>query len=473
MAASAVKVIVVDGKEITQSVDLRTTKTGGATTVKAIKGGKFILADSDTGAAPQNITAHRVGNNLHVSLQGTGYDDPELIIEGYYSEQGQGEQLVGVAEDGAYYEYIASDAEAAHESGALGDNVTSPLVLGSQQLVGFGSGLAPAAGLSWLGLGLLGLGALGLIGAALAGNGGNGGGLNPGGGNPGDGGNPGNPGDGGNPSNPGDGGSNKPATPSIGAIEDNTAPHTGPIPDGGVTNDSRPVLVGTGTPGDTVTVIDNTTGKPIGTAIVDPDGNWTVTPTDPLDDGKHDFTVIDTDPAGNDSDPSPVKTIIVDTTPPNKPFITEVDDNVGAVTGPIAAGGTTDDAQPVIKGTAEPNSVVTVYDGTTPLGSAQVDANGDWTFQPPFPLANGPHDLTAVATDPAGNSSVPSDPFDFSLLAGGVPSAPAITGATDHVAPNVGEIQQGTPTNDPQPTIHGTAPAGQLVTVYDSDGTSR
>ncbi|NKI70678.1 Biofilm associated protein A, partial [Collimonas pratensis] len=340
MAASAVKVLVVNGKEITQSVDLRTTKQGSATKVKAIKGGKFILADADTGAAPENITAHRVGNNLHVSLEGTGYDDPELIIEDYYSQDGQGE-LVGVAEDGAYYQFIASDAEAAHESVALGDNVTSPLVLGGQQLVGFGAGLVPAAGFSWLGLGLFGLGALGLIGAALANDGGNGGGgtpgdnEGPGGSNPGDGGGS-NPGDGGG-SNPGDGGGpNKPGTPTIGEIDDNTEPHTGPIPDGGVTNDNQPVLIGTGDPGDIITIIDN--GKPIGSTIVDDDGNWTFKPDTPLDDGDHDIIVIGKDPDGNESDPSPPHTIIVDTTPPNAPVIDGADDNVG-VTGPIPNNG--------------------------------------------------------------------------------------------------------------------------------------
>ncbi|HWX01534.1 Ig-like domain-containing protein [Collimonas sp.] len=471
MAASAVKVLVVDGKEITQSVDLRTTKQGSATKVKAIKGGKFILADTDTGAAPENITAHRVGNNLHVSLQGTGYDDPELIIEDFYSQDGQGE-LVGVAEDGAYYQYIASDAEAAHEAGTLGDNVASPLVLGSQQLVGFGAGLVPAAGLSWLGLGLFGLGALGLIGAALADNGGNSsiGGGNPGGGNPGDGGG-GNPGDGGgNPGNPGEGdnGGIKPNTPNIGEIDDNVQPHTGPIPDGGVTNDNHPVLIGTGDPGDIVTIIDN--GKPLGTATVDDTGKWTFKPETPLDEGEHEIVVIGTDPDGQESDPSPPKTIIVDTTPPAAPVIDGADDNVG-VTGPIGNGGTTDDAQPVLHGTAEANSVVAIYDGATLLGSAQVDGDGNWSFQPPTPLFIGEHHFTAIATDAAGNSSVPSNEFDLSLLVGGAPSAPAITGVIDHVEPNVGPIQENGLTNDAEPTIQGTAKAGSIVIVYDTDGT--
>ncbi|NKI72820.1 type 1 secretion target domain protein, partial [Collimonas pratensis] len=130
----------------------------------------------------------------------------------------------------------------------------------------------------------------------------------------------------------------------------------------------------------------------------------------------------------------------------------------------------TDDAQPVLHGTAEANSVVSIYDGTTLLGSTQVDGNGNWTFQPPTPLFIGDHQFTAVATDAAGNVSVPSNEFDLSLLVGGAPSAPAITGVIDHVEPHIGAIPENGITNDAEPTIQGTAKAGSLVTVHDTDG---
>ncbi|AMO97150.1 hypothetical protein CFter6_4560 [Collimonas fungivorans] len=649
MAASAVKVIVVDGKEITQSVDLRTTKQGSATKVKAIKGGKFILADADTGAAPENITVHRVGNDLHVSLEGTGYEDPELIIEGFYSADGQGEELVGVAEDGAYYEYIASDAEANHEAGMLGEGVSSPLVLGRNPLVGFGSGLVPAAGMSWLGLGLFGLGALGLIGAALAGD---------------NGGNPGNPGDGGNPGNPGDG------KLTIGDITDNVGTTTGSIPPGGSTDDNTPTIIGDGgTPGKVITIIDN--GKPIGSTIVDDDGKWTFTPDNPLDDGpheivviedgkppsdgrdiiidtvapaqvliesalddagsstgfldngamtddktptlsgkaeagslvklyadgnevgsivadadgnwtitsselpdgphkftatatdaagnvglpsadwvvvvdtmegkpaigdvtddvgsktgtipnggdtddntptlsggggggltpgstvvisdggnpigtaivgddgkweftppplddgKHDFTVVVTDPAGNTSDPSDPWTVNIDTLAPDAPTIDLVIDDQGASTGPLTSGGpATDDAQPTVSGKAEPNSIVTLYDGDKAVGSTKADASGNWTITPDFPLSLGEHNLTAKASDAAGNISDPSNQFDLDVATGGVPTAPAIIGVNDDNGATPVPVAENGFTNDNTPVVIGTAPAGSVVMIY-------
>ncbi|AEK63424.1 Ig-like domain-containing protein [Collimonas fungivorans] len=653
MAASAVKVIVVDGKEITQSVDLRTTKQGSATKVKAIKGGKFILADADTGAAPENITVHRVGNDLHVSLEGTGYEDPELIIEGFYSADGQGEELVGVAEDGAYYEYIASDAEANHEAGMLGEGVSSPLVLGRNPLVGFGSGLVPAAGMSWLGLGLFGLGALGLIGAALAGDNGGGNGGNPG--NPGDGGNPGNPGDGkltigditdnvgtttgsippggstddNTPTIIGDGGTpgkvitiidngkpigstivdddgkwtftpdnplddgpheivviedGKPPSdgrdiiidtvapaqvliesalddagsstgfldngamtddktptlsgkaeagslvklyadgnevgsivadadgnwtitsselpdgphkftatatdaagnvglpsadwvvvvdtmegkPAIGDVTDDVGSKTGTIPNGGDTDDNTPTLSGGGggglTPGSTVVISDG--GNPIGTAIVGDDGKWEFTPP-PLDDGKHDFTVVVTDPAGNTSDPSDPWTVNIDTLAPDAPTIDLVIDDQGASTGPLTSGGpATDDAQPTVSGKAEPNSIVTLYDGDKAVGSTKADASGNWTITPDFPLSLGEHNLTAKASDAAGNISDPSNQFDLDVATGGVPTAPAIIGVNDDNGATPVPVAENGFTNDNTPVVIGTAPAGSVVMIY-------
>jgi hypothetical protein len=58
-------------------------------------------------------------------------------------------------------------------------------------------------------------------------------------------------------------------------------------------------------------------------------------------------------------------------------------------------------------GTAEANSTVLVYDGTTWLGTAGADANGAWTFTTGT-LANGAQSFTATDTDAAGNTSAAS-----------------------------------------------------------------
>ncbi|WP_176316195.1 Ig-like domain-containing protein, partial [Burkholderia territorii] len=140
----------------------------------------------------------------------------------------------------------------------------------------------------------------------------------------------------------------------------------------------------------------------------------------------------------------------------------------GDVTGPLQQGETTDDAQPLVKGLAERDSVVLIYDTVMGakllIGSARADADGNWSFRPqaPYaPLVDGDHHLSAVATDEAGNRSEPSDGFDFTVLVGGVPTAPPISGVFDAVAPHVGHVEQSGVTNDTRPTVMCTAPAGQ------------
>ncbi|WP_204357092.1 hypothetical protein, partial [Paraburkholderia tuberum] len=105
------KLAVVDGSTIKQTVELRGSAQGAPVRVSAIKGGKFILAESKTGHGPENITVRRSGKNLLVSLEGAELDQPQLIIEDFYGNEGE---LVGLGEDGSYHEYIAADGEDDH-----------------------------------------------------------------------------------------------------------------------------------------------------------------------------------------------------------------------------------------------------------------------------------------------------------------------------------------------------------------------
>lgn len=61
-------------------------------------------------------------------------------------------------------------------------------------------------------------------------------------------------------------------------------------------------------------------------------------------------------------------------------------------------------------GTAEPNSVITVFlDGSGSLGDVDVDESGDWTWTETDNIISGTYNLVVVATDAAGNSSDPSE----------------------------------------------------------------
>jgi hypothetical protein len=65
---------------------------------------------------------------------------------------------------------------------------------------------------------------------------------------------------------------------------------------------------------------------------------------------------------------------------------------------------------PTIRGTAEPNSTVTVSLGAGRTVMVTTDATGNWSYAVPaaMPLGDGPVTVSAVATDRAGNASAPS-----------------------------------------------------------------
>uniref|UniRef100_UPI000AB7EF3E Ig-like domain-containing protein n=1 Tax=Pseudomonas fluorescens TaxID=294 RepID=UPI000AB7EF3E len=247
-------------------------------------------------------------------------------------------------------------------------------------------------------------------------------------------------------------------------VQDNVGPNQGSIDDGDTTDDTTPTLIGSGgEPGDIVTVIDD--GVEIGTAVVGDDGRWEFTPDPALTEGSHDIVVVIRDPAGNESEPSDPHTIIVDTTAPIAPTLDFVVDDQGAVTGNLVSGQITDDARPDLSGTAEPGSLVTIYDNGVPIGSV-IATDGTWTFTPTLPLSNGPHSLTVTATDTAGNESVPTPGFDLDVIAGGAPTAPAIITVVDDQGASQGPVGQNQSTDDAQPTINGTGASGNVITVF-------
>lgn len=253
-----------------------------------------------------------------------------------------------------------------------------------------------------------------------------------------------------------------PATPVITQVVDDAPEGLGALSPNGSTNDTTPTLNGTAEPGSTVTI--RLDGADLVTVPVGSNGTWTYTPTAPLGEGPHTFTVVATDAAGNTSLPSTGFNIIVDTTPPVAATIASVTDDVGGVQGPLSSGDTTDDTQPLLQGTAPPDAVVTVYDGTTLLGTAILDGSGGWSFTPVTPLTDGPHSLTVHTTDAAGNTSV-SSPFVLTVdtVAPATPDIPAIT-----VNPDGTEtpLNPGETTRDTTPTLSGTGNPGDTVTIY-------
>ncbi|WP_236225745.1 Ig-like domain-containing protein, partial [Pseudomonas pseudonitroreducens] len=243
------------------------------------------------------------------------------------------------------------------------------------------------------------------------------------------------------------------------------------VPGDNITNDTKPTIDGKTEPGADV-VVTFPTGEEIHTKA-DDNGDWSVTPTQPLPEGDNDITVVAIDPAGNQSEPT-VITVEIDTIAPDADTlaITGVLDDVGLVTGNIEKGGTTDDSHPTISGTGTAGDTIVVFTKDVtgenhPIGSTTVAADGSWSVKPELPLAAGLNELTAVETDVAGNSTT-SQPYDI-ILDMGAPSAPTIEGVYDDVGPYQGFLQKGDVTDDNQPTVNGSAQPGCVVKLYDEN----
>lgn len=256
-----------------------------------------------------------------------------------------------------------------------------------------------------------------------------------------------------------------PNAPTLGAVTDDVGPGTGPLTSGQTTNDSRPTLSGTATAGDTITIYNN--GTAIGTVVVGSTGTWSFTPGGALGEGSHALTISATDPAGNESLQSPPFNIVVDTVS-TTPVIVGADDNVGTVTGNVPTGGTTNDSTPTLSGTAEANSSVAIFEGSTQIGTATANASGNWSFTPTTPLGEGSHTFTVIATDPQGNVSTSSNSYNV-IVDLTPPAVPVLSTVADDVQGGVvGNLTAGQLTNDANPTFTGTGVTGSTVHILNN-----
>ena len=83
---------------------------------------------------------------------------------------------------------------------------------------------------------------------------------------------------------------------------------------------------------------------------------------------------------------------------------------------PVISGDVVSTNVVTLTGTAEANSTVTVFNGTTQLGTATVNGSGAWSFATGS-LANGNYSFTATDTDAAGNVSTASSPLNVTVNA--------------------------------------------------------
>ncbi|MFW3297592.1 Ig-like domain-containing protein, partial [Enterobacter quasiroggenkampii] len=186
-----------------------------------------------------------------------------------------------------------------------------------------------------------------------------------------------------------------------------------------------------------------------------------------LGDGSYALRVYATDAAGNASANSSVFAFTVDTAAPGVPVVTSVVDDVGPVTGTLTSGNSTNDARPTFNGTGDVGATVHVIVDGSEIGTAVVNAQGNWTFTPGTDLGDGSHTITFNATDSAGNIGTTTAPFNLTVDTG-VPSAPVISTAGDNVGSIQTPLSSGQSTDDTTPTLNGTASANATVTVYEN-----
>ncbi|MCU3986810.1 Ig-like domain-containing protein [Enterobacter mori] len=254
-------------------------------------------------------------------------------------------------------------------------------------------------------------------------------------------------------------------------VVDNYGSVTGKVESGGVLDDSRPVIKGTGAEiGNVITVYTtdaNGATKVLGTTTVDANGTWTLTVSDALYADLNKLTVTETDTTGNTAKPSDSYDVTLSSAP-GVPVIDGVTDDAGSANVELSNGGLTKDTTPTLHGTASgvAGNTVTIYNGNQVVGTTTLDANGNWSFTPGTALADGSYHFTVTVTNTAGQESEKSQVYSIDVDATAPNPATDILIADD-VSPITGNLQDGDVTDDNKPTFSGKAEAGSTVNILD------
>jgi hypothetical protein len=235
----------------------------------------------------------------------------------------------------------------------------------------------------------------------------------------------------------------------------------------GVTNFSQVKIDGTAEAGSTVTLYDSNGTTVLGTGVASATtGAFGIT-TSTLSNGSHTITATATDAASNLSAASTGYAVTISNSGPGAPTGLALDTTTDSGT---KGDGITNFSQAKIDGTAAPGSTVTLYDsnGTTVLGTGVANATTGTFSITTSALSNGTHNVTAKASDGAGNVSAASAAYALTIDTT-APAAP--TGLSLDTTTDSGTKGDGI-TNFSQAKIDGTAEPGSTVTLYDTNGIS-
>lgn len=158
------------------------------------------------------------------------------------------------------------------------------------------------------------------------------------------------------------------------------------------------IIEGTALPRAYVTVSLGSTSQ---TVEADEAGVWQWQPPH-LDDGTYSVTATQRIAMGPESASSAPLILIVDTLAPDAPVIVSP-----------ASPHVTTDTIPMISGTSEPDATITIYLDGESYGETLADGDGLWSFAFSVLAAGETYEVTATATDAAGNESAPSAPLEL------------------------------------------------------------
>ena len=182
-----------------------------------------------------------------------------------------------------------------------------------------------------------------------------------------------------------------------------------------LTKVNTPTFSGTAEALSQVTLYDTDGQAALGSVRAGADGTWAITAS-MLADGEHTLSIKQVDAAGNVSAAGAAFTLTVDTAAPAAPDVPGL--QAQSDTGTRGDGITY--AMPTVEGGAAANDLVTLYDGTTVVGTTHADANGHWSILAQT-LRVGTHTLSATDTDAAGNVSAASGGFALAIVDAPVP----------------------------------------------------
>ncbi|MCS4533131.1 Ig-like domain-containing protein, partial [Neisseria montereyensis] len=357
-----------NAKQTIETVKFQTA-SGEVLRIPAQADVNYQFVEDLTQFAPENIMTKRVGDDLTIAFEGTDIENPDLILEGYYSNEtgaSKSSLLIGQHENGNIYPYVPESTEVSDAVTMLAEEVLAGQALGGEIIAA-----TWAFNPFWL-LALVPIG-------ALAASGGHGGGDNH-------------------------------REPSI----------TVDAPDN--TNDNTPEIKGVASnvaPDSVVTVVltDSQGVSQSVSVTVGETGEYSVVPLNPLADGEYTATATVVTPSNQSAtatDPGSIDTtaqITVDA--PD-----DITDNTPTITGTVTD---VEEGQVV---TLE----ITASDGTKQTVSTVVNADGTYSVDVPNALPDGEYSVTATVKDKLGNEGTATDNGSVDTTASITVEAPDLTG---------------------------------------------